>query len=260
MGAFRTFFTAVKLTLATQMTYRFNFLLTIFVMLMFNLAAPLVTLLIYTNSKGFQGWSASQILVFQGSAIMLWGLEQVFFGNVTWELNRIVREGQFDKLLTQPIGPLRSLLFTQMAIESLPEIAIGAALIILGLAQSGAAVSIILVLYMFFFVALGFLFLSSLVVIQMSLVVRFVQVRRLGELLRTGSTMGFYPGTIYPKALQSVIFGFLPYGLIAFFPASAVLGQLNEFPIIAVIATGIFIALAAFMWDSSIKRYTSAGG
>ncbi|HLD19024.1 MAG TPA: ABC-2 family transporter protein [Candidatus Nanoarchaeia archaeon] len=251
---------ALGLNIASQMIYRLNFFLNVVVMLMFNLTFPLLTLLIYTNSAGFPDWSSSEILLFQGFAILLWGLEQFLLSNVSWELNRIMRDGQFDRLMVSPAGPLQFLVATNLAIEVIPQVLLGIGIVSFAFFNLGVLPSLRAWLLLILFIALGLLFMVSLIVIQMSLIIRFVQVRRLGELVRILSLFGQYPANIYSKGVQAIVVGAIPFALVAFFPAKVLLGTLGEFPYFAVAAAIAFGVIAYLSWSSSMKKYTSAGG
>ena len=254
------FLTGLALNAKMQMTYRINFFLTMGMMMMFNLAFPLVTFLIYLNSNGFPGWNFDQILLFQGFVIMVWGLQQFFLGNVSWELNRIVREGQLDKLLVLPMGPFEFLMTTEASLEVVPEIFLGIFLVLFAMAKLGLIFSLTAWVLMILFLILALIFLGSLNAIQMALVIRFVQIRRLGELLRVASLFGQYPANIYSKAVQTLLIGAIPFALIAFYPSSAVLGRITEIPYIAIISTFCFAMIAVAVWKNALKKYTSAGG
>ena len=254
------FFTGLKLNLAMHMTYRINFLLTMMMMAFFNLAFPLVTFLIYSNSNGFPGWDFNQILLFQGFAILVWGLQQFLLGNVSWELNRIVREGQLDRLLVLPMGPFEFLMTTEASLEVIPEILLGFIMVLVAMIKLGLFFSIQALVLIILFLVLALVFLGSLNAIQMALVIRFVQIRRLGELLRVISLFGQYPANIYSKAVQALLIGAIPFALIAFYPASAVLGRIKEIPYAAIISTICFAIIAVLIWKNALKKYTSAGG
>ncbi|TAL56837.1 MAG: hypothetical protein EPN86_02445 [Nanoarchaeota archaeon] len=260
MGKLAMAWSAVKLNLAMQMIYRLDFILNVFVMMLFNFTFPFLTLLIYSNSPGFPGWNASQILLFQGFAILVWGLEQMFLGNVSWELNRLIREGQLDRLLVNPSGPLFYLGATQLSLEMIPQVLLGVGIIIIAFFKLGLFPSLLAWLLLLLFLACGLLMMISLSIIQMAMVIRFVQIRRIGELTRIASLLGQYPANIYSKWLQAIVVGAVPFALIAFFPASVVLGKLENFPYTAVIAAALFGVLAWLSWRSSLGKYTSAGG
>ncbi|MEK6968293.1 MAG: ABC-2 family transporter protein [Nanoarchaeota archaeon] len=242
------------------MIYRLNFFLNVVVMLMFNLTFPLLTLLIYTNSPGFPGWTAKEILLFQGFAILLWGLEQFLLSNVSWELNRVMRDGQFDRLMVSPVGPLQYLIATNLALEVIPQILLGLGIVFFALFKLGLLPSISSLLLLFVFLFSGLILMVSMIIIQMSLIIRFVQVRRLGELVRILSLFGQYPANIYSKGIQAIVVGAIPFALVAFFPAKVILGKLDSFPYLAIAAAFLFGLLAILSWSAAMKKYTSAGG
>ncbi len=242
------------------MAYRLNFLLLTVVMLVFNLLFPLLTLLIYFNGHAFPGWDLASIILLQGFSIFMGGMQQLLFGYLPWEFSRLVREGEFDRVLHKPMHPVVYLFATNLSLEGVAELLLGGAFITFAIVQLKVQLSLLSIMMSALFMFGGILFIMSLIIIQLSLILRFVQLRRLGEIIHTMGLFGNYPVTIYANFIRIMLIGVLPFTLIAFLPASILLGKFETVYWFALAAGIGFCVIALVSWRSAMRRYGSAGG
>ena len=80
----RIYLECIKISVSTAMTYRLNFLLDNFIMLVSNILFPLVTLLIYGSGAEFPNWSLYEVLLIQAVFTMSTAIANIFFGGVLW--------------------------------------------------------------------------------------------------------------------------------------------------------------------------------
>ena len=83
---------------------------------------------------------------------------------------------------------------------------------------------------------------------------------RLREINETIKTFAKYPSTIFPEMLRIIIAFFIPVGMIAFFPAEAILGRSEQLYIFPAILSIVFLLFGRFLYHHMIKLYEGVGG
>ncbi|MOA26702.1 hypothetical protein D3C78_1475140 [compost metagenome] len=89
---------------------------------------------------------------------------------------------------------------------------------------------------------------------------RWVGSSRVFDIFDAVTSFGMYPGTIFSKSLQNIFTYVLPIGLIAFVPASALLGRDGWGTLWALAPAAAFLAIGVLYWNRMLRSYTSAGG
>ena len=96
----------IKISISTALTYRLNFLLDNFIMLVSNTIFPLVTLLIYGSGAEFPNWSLYEVLLVQAAFTMSTGIADILFNGVLWATMRHIIEGSLEIVLIKPVDCL----------------------------------------------------------------------------------------------------------------------------------------------------------
>lgn len=247
------------LELQSDMIYKLNFFIKLCSFVIADFVTPLVTILIYAATPGIPGWSLEEFILFQGSFILLFALARVFYLHLPQLVIKAIRDGSFDKYLVKPFNPLMQLTLSSWNIEGFAEVLAGLALII----WAGMQLSITLANVAWFavIVILGNIFLYALMVIIAAVAFLVVQSFALYDIFFRLTDFGRYPLNIYAGVLKAFLVFVFPIGVVAFYPAQALLGLISwsEFPTI-VIPVVVFFAFAMFLWNRAMKSYTSAGG
>lgn len=247
------------LELQSDMIYKMNFFIKLVSFVIADFITPLVTILIYTATPGIPGWSLEEFILFQGSFILLFALARVFYLHLPHHVIKAIRSGSFDKYLVKPFNPLMQLTLSSWNIEGFAEVLAGLVLIIwAGMQLPITAGSIA---WFMFMVILGNIFVYSLMVIIAAMAFLVVQSFALYDIFFRLTDFGRYPLNIYVGVLKIFLVFAFPIGVVAFYPAQALLGLISwtELPAI-VIPVGVFFAFAMFLWNRAMKSYTSAGG
>ena len=83
---------------------------------------------------------------------------------------------------------------------------------------------------------------------------------RIPEIFDSISEFGKYPAGIFPKAVKVLTAFIIPVASVGFFPASALLGEVEGYMLIAVIPCLVFLAFGIWIYHIMIKRYEGVGG
>ena len=255
----RLYAVALKNTLAARLVYRVDFLISALVMLVFELIIPLATFLIYRTGGGFPGWSFQEVLLVQAVFLLAKGVTFPFFSGIVWNTLIRVREGTYDLLLIRPRSPLFMTLLTSIDAEDLGKLACGIGVLVLAL---NAIPQTQAVSWMAFFLLFGC---SVCVFVSFSLFMagscfKWVGNSRVYEVFDTLCAFAMYPPSIFSKGVRVLVTAVLPLAIMAFVPASVLLGRPVDGLAITLASAMVFLAAGALFWSRMLRSYTSAGG
>jgi ABC-2 type transport system permease protein len=220
---------------------------------------PVVTLLIYGNGLAFPGWGLYEVLLIHGIFLMSKGITfPLFIGMWTNVLYR-VREGTFDLLLIRPCSPMFITMVTNFSIDEIGTLPAGILLSSIALSRIPSPGFLNWIEFVSLF-AISLLVLFSLTVIMSATVFKWVGNSRLGKLLGAIYDFGIYPATIFSKGFQVLISWAIPVSMIAFFPASLLLGKQVPGLFISIGASLVFLVFSLLFWKLMLRQYESAGG
>jgi ABC-2 type transport system permease protein len=250
---------SLKVSIADRAAYRGDFLISLLVTLLFELATPLVTILVYGSGSQFPGWSLDEALVLQAVLLIARGIAFSCFFGMVWVVLDQAREGTFELTLLKPRSPLLVVLALGLDPQALIRLAGGALLLAyalsrlppVGLANALGFVALLcvslLVLFSFALVMAGALFV-------------WIGNSRVFEILETALGFSRYPATVYQRSAQFVFAVIMPLSALAFFPAAVLLGKEAAFLAWSLPSSLALAALAYLFWKAMIKRYSSGGG
>jgi ABC-2 type transport system permease protein len=250
---------AMKVSVAERAAYRGDFLISLLVTLLFELATPLVTVMVYGSGSAFPGWSLDEALVLQAVLLISRGIAFSFFFGMVWVVLDQAREGTFELTLLKPRSPLLVVLALGMDPQALIRLLGGGLLLAYALSRlpppsPGNLLAFVALL------AVSLLLLFACALVMAGALFVWIGNSRVFEVLE--SLLGFsrYPATVYQRSAQFLFAVILPVSAIAFFPAAVLLGKEASFLAWTVPASLALAALAFLFWKAMIRRYSSGGG
>lgn len=249
----------IKLAFAGRMAYRADFIISSSIMLAGDLIIPLATYLVYRSGASFPGWSLYEVLLIQGIFMFSKGISFSLFYGIIWSTLSSVREGTFDLVLLKPHPALHITMSTSFNCDELGKLLGGATLTGISLAHLPSASP---ARYAFFILLLlmSIMVLLSFAVIMSAMVFKWVGNSRVYEIFDSVTMFGQYPVTIFSRSFASLLTWLIPVSMIAFIPASVLLGKPYIGIIHAVMTSLIFLILSLALWHAMKNKYTSAGG
>ncbi|MDF2722407.1 MAG: multidrug transporter permease [Paenibacillus sp.] len=254
----RTYVSVLKTTFAARMTYRGDFFISAFMIVIGDLIIPLVTFIIYKTGASFPGWSLYEALLIQATFMLAKGIAfPCFFGIVSNTLSR-VRDGTFDILLLKPRSALYMTIVTSFQTENIGRLVGGLVLFTVACVQMDAAdlqwMSFFWLFAMSLVVLFGFaLFLSGIVFI-------WVGSSRVFEIFDAMTSFGMYPRSIFSKSFLNSVAFVIPVMMIGSMPAEALLGRTLDRAGLESVVCILFCAAGWLFWHRMLRTYTSAGG
>jgi ABC-2 type transport system permease protein len=250
---------AFKNALASRMAYRIDLFVSAFIMLVFELIIPLVTLLIYSSGGGFPGWKFHEVFLIQAVFLLCKGITFPFFAGIVWNTITQIREGTYDLLLIKPRNILFMTLLTGIDIEDLGKLLGGIAMFVYAVslvpdpgALNWLAFALLFVCALLVFASFAFIMAAS--------GFKWVGNFRVYEIFEALTSFSMYPASIFSKGVQVLITACIPLALMGFFPASLILGKSLEGLFVSLASCGFFFIFSIFFWYRMLRSYTSAGG
>ncbi|MBN1412904.1 MAG: ABC-2 family transporter protein [Spirochaetales bacterium] len=258
-GNVRIYIQAFKLAFARRMAYRGDFLFSCVLTLLYESVIPLVTVLIYGSGYSFPGWGFYEVLAIQSAFMLARGLAYpTLFGMVITTIE-LVKNGQFDLLLLKPRSILFITIATGIETEDLSTLLGGAVLFTIAVCNLPPAGLLNALLFIpLLLCSVAFLFSFALLMAGSSF--KWVGNYRLYEIFSTVTQFASYPLSIFPSPMRAAFSFVVPIAVIAFIPASVLLGHSIEFLLLSIGTSLLFPVLGLLYWHKMLRNYTSAGG
>lgn len=253
------YITSMKNSFAARMAYRADFFFCCVMIFISELIFPLLTMLIYSTGGSFPGWNLSEVMVLQGVFMLSKGTANLLFFGVVYNTLSRVREGTYDLLMIKPVSTLYISVASGFEPDSIGTVAGG----LMVIAYSLKNLSQPLIMEWLRFVLIFFmsvLVMFAFAVLMAATVFKWVGNSRIYEIFDNITAFGNYPRSIFSKSFQNIISFVIPVGIIAFYPASALLGKDVSGLLPSIFICVLFLLLSLAVWRFMLSRYTSAGG
>jgi ABC-2 type transport system permease protein len=211
--------------------------------------------------QSLNGWSRDEVFLIYGYSLLPTGLFNIIGPNLYRFPEKYIIEGQFDRILLRPLPSLMQVLSESFYLESIPNFAIGIFVFFSAASRLGLDLSFLDLLWLLVWTMSGAIILLSVFVTLSSLSFHFED--RFGVVQPAYHLISFgrYPLPIYHVAIQFFLTWIIPYGFVAFYPATYFLGRQDFIlfafltPVMALVTGGI----AVTAWRFGVSRYSSAG-
>lgn len=215
---------------------------------------------IFANTPALGDWTPAHYLLFLGTFHIADGLSMVFcFFNIL-RLPELVRTGQLDTVLTRPVNAQWFVVFRQVNVASLFDLAYGLALVGVALGLMGARPGAHEVALYAVLTLNGSILLTTLNIMAMTATFWLMQNNSALTLLEAVLEFGLKPDVILPPWAWRVLTFFLPITVMFSFPARVVGGLLSPWLVLWALAAGALSVWASIaLWRAGLRAYTGAG-
>jgi ABC-2 type transport system permease protein len=251
----------VRINVAEELQYRSNFIASL-LGTSFRMGTALLTVaLFFSHTSRLGGWSFWDVVVLLGVFNALTGVIESVLRPGLGQLAGDVKSGALDLVLVRPVDAQLYTSVRRLDIWRISDIALGLALAGYALARIGRPVAVMTIASFALAFAAAVAVVYAIWVALMSLAFWFVAVQNISILFDGVYEAARYPVSAYPGALRFLFVYLIPVAWTTTIPASALTGRIGIGT--ALIATGVgalALALTRALWNTAIRRYTSAGG
>jgi len=218
-----------------------------------------LALTLFSTTQTIKGYGKGEVLVFFAVMNFIDVFVQLFWYRGFTDLQRLVRNGDFDLVLTKPLSPLfwsafrifdffdlttipAAILFLWYAFSQLPVF------------PSGENIFLGIVVLL-----VGFLLAFAVNLMLASLTFFTTELENAWWIYRDIVYVSRFPPEVFPRVARCVFTFIFPVIVIVIFPAKALLGLLTLPMIIWTFATSLlFLFLALKIWHAALRHYSSA--
>lgn len=253
------YFSFIVASLKEMLIYRIDCLVGMFSQIITEAVEIIFIWIVFQNTPNLAGWNFKQVLLLYGITLISVGIKN-FTTDGLYEFGpKLIREGDFDKILLRPVHPLISITGATKEFVAFGYSLLGIVLTVLMIIQLNIPMTIMLIIKIIFYAICGSLILSALNTIFS---ITSFWTYRSNEVIWTFDriyTFAQYPIDIYNMFIKILITVILPFAFVAYYPTMSYLG-FNKYmiylcPIVAI----VLWIIAVILWNFALNKYRSTG-
>ena len=247
--------------LKVRLAYRGDFIADLFATSLGGVSSLLSALLILGRVKGVAGWTTDEIILIVGLSSMSYGL----FATVSWNLfefgDRYIIEGRFDRVLLRPLSTWAQVMFDVFRIPVLSETVIGLFIVATCVGRLHLGFTPLDWLFVGTMVVFGAVIYVFVFSILASVSFHFEDRIGIAPPVFNMIPSGRWPQEIFPWYIRVLLRWVIPFGFVAFYPATKLLGRAGwrSLAIDAPLVALGFGVVASLCWRLGVRKYESTG-
>jgi ABC-2 type transport system permease protein len=250
----------MKIWVLRDFAYKGDFFIKAFSTIFSDLIMPITTIFIYASSKGIPGWSLEQLLLFQGTLIMIFGMSRTVSYAFTWWVLDAINWGNFDQYLLKPYSTLLYIMALTVDHYGIAEALAGLLIVIYSMGQLGMSIlSFTTLMYIMFAIA-GVLVIVSSQILTAAMGFIAVKSEALMHLHSKLTDFARYPLNIYGIGIKFFLVFLFPMAVSSYVPAQVLIQGFRFNFLLYLIPVMAYFGFALFLWNAAMKKYSSAGG
>lgn len=263
MNAFYLYRRYISISLNSQMQYKVSFLLQVLGQLLGTVMEFFGIWALFTRFNSIGTWHLPEVALFYGIVNISFACADAI-GRGFDTFSRIIKSGDFDRLLLRPRTTVLQLLGTEFTLKRIGRFSQG--LIIMG--WSLATLHIPLTLKTLWLLGASFIgsiaLFVGIIIVQATLTFWTIESLEIMNILTYGGVeTAQYPLSIYSKWFQQFFTFVIPLACVTYFPLVAVLGKDISVPLwfcyLSPMAGILFLIIALKLWKIGEKYYCSTG-
>lgn len=250
----------LRTALLLSLQYRLDFVVQAVMAVFWTGTALLPLFVLFTMRDGVAGWNANEMLVVVGFFTVLKGVLACVIQPSLGLAVEHIRKGTLDFLLLKPVDAQFMLSIAKLELAHLTDVLGGAAIIVYALMRIGSGRPTVWELGLAgFFLLCAISILYSGWILVVSLAFRVVRIDNMSHLFVSLFEAARWPASVFRGGLSLFFTFVIPLALMTTYPALALLGRAEwQHVWIALGVAGALLCLSRYVWNRSIRSYTSA--
>jgi ABC-2 type transport system permease protein len=249
----------IRVTALNELQYRATFVVALIQSVVALVAGLAVLALVFAQTQDLNGWTGPELLALMGVHILLGG---VIASSIQPNMERLmqdIRRGTLDFLLTKPDDAQLLVSVRDFRPWQTVDIAIGAILIAVGVAQLDRGPGIGETLAFAFALLLGTVLIYCFWLVVTTCAFWLVRMDEVHELFEGLYQSGRWPISIYPSWLRIGLTFLIPIAFAVTVPAEALTSRLAPESLAAATAFTVVASLVArWFWRIGLRSYSGA--
>jgi ABC-2 type transport system permease protein len=253
--------------LRSRLQYPASFTAEVAIAFFGNLTGFAAVWILVHSFRSIGGYSLVELALLYGVVTTSFAAAQLLFGGFD-SLDRMIREGSFDRLLIRPLSPFFQVIASTLRTQRFGRLLEG--IFVLSLGILGVAPGWSLSQWVLLLSALlgGICLFGGIMIAAASLtfVAPGVDPGVAGMFGYATAHLSRYPLSIFDERIRGLFTYVVPVGLTQYLPVSTLLNQGTAdslalpITVVAPLSGGIFLLIAGLFWRWAIQHYQSAGG
>lgn len=264
MGTVNTYIKLVTGSVKNSIVNRWSFAFNLLGSVVSDVPAFLALVLIMTRFSSINGWTLGQMVFIYTLSHLSYGLRNLFFGQMR-NMVRLVRDGDFDRILLRPMNSLLYISGDKFTIGGCSHIILSTILFIIFINDFGVKWSFTNA-FMFILAVLSSALVQSAITIFIAGASFFIIDTKGLENVYSGlREFIWYPITIFDKVIQFLLFTIIPLAFASYVPAGIFLDNPDYLILpgwvwkLSLLVGFILFYFSYLFWKFSIKHYVSTG-
>lgn len=250
----------ISVALRSMMQYKLSLILMIIGRFIIAFNGFLGIFFIFSGFSDIKGYTYGEVLLCFSVMQMSFSVAECI-GSGFLIFSRIVKRGEFDRILLRPCSPILQVLGTRFEIGRIGPMVTAVIMLILGINNSPVHWDVYKCLTLLLMIIGGvFLFLGLFMVGAAFCFFSIEDSSCMNVLTYGAKEHGKYPIDIYGKGLMRFCTFIIPYTLIQYYPLQYLLGRLKEWKYaLYPLGTLFFLLICYMFWRFGMKNYKSSG-
>ncbi len=244
-----------------RLAFRGDFLISLATTTAASAFGMLAVYLIFRNIPRLAGWSFHEILFLYGFSLAPMALFNLISINLWYFSGRYIIEGNFDRVLLRPLSPLFQILFEQLRLESLGDLALGLFIMWTASRHIEPAVGWAGWIFLAFAAICGAIIYVAVFLTLISMSFWMEDRVGIGPPIYNLLAFSRYPMDIYHGFLKFLLSWIVPFAFASYYPVAGALkgGSFRVHAALLPLVTAAALAVAIWVWSRGVRNYSSTG-
>ncbi len=246
--------------LKSKMSYRADFIISTFGMIMTNLAGFVTFLILFKNFPSINGWDYYHMLFLYGFSLVALTPVQCFFDN-NWNLRFMVQSGDFIKYCFRPVNVFFYFMSEVFDVKGLGQLAFGIGTLCYAWYHIGIPVTVLTILKLNLFLITASLFMIAIMNAAAATCFWITGSGYVMVIMFRFKDFAKYPASIFSGIFRVVFTFIIPIAFVAYYPSLVLLEPANV-PLLSWLSPLIgllFFYLSYKFWMLGVKKYDFTG-
>ncbi|HEY0981940.1 MULTISPECIES: ABC transporter permease [unclassified Schlesneria] len=262
----RVFGTFFRNSCLRELTFRSNFLITLFTRGFWFIVQVIMFDLIYRNVNQINDWSREEYFGFMATGMLVNALVEAFFMPNCARFSELIRTGDLDFALLKPIDTQFLVSLEKMELAMVSQVAFAVGLLIYSVVGAQHSVTWVPVVMYLLLIVAAVVFFYSLMIGLAATSIFFGRNQGLLDFWFYVTIFARYPSSIYTGSPTAEVFRFLfsyvlPILLVITVPARVLLGKAlepNWLSLLTLASAAASFAVSRLIFNWSLQHYRSA--
>ena len=260
MNAIKLYAKFFSIQLKSQMQYKMSF---VFLVLgRFSLIAGeiVVIFFLFDRYSSVRGFTVEDILLCAASVVTAFSIAECFARGFD-TFPRIVRNGEFDRIMVRPRNEIFLILAGKLEIANVSRIIPGIVILIYAVSVGNIVWTADRIFTYIMMIIAGVIVFSSLMIIYAGLCFFTLEgLEFMNIFIYGGRNFGQYPFVIYGQPILRFFTYIIPHALFQYYPLLYVLGkETNKLYMFTPFIAMLFVIPAYMFWRFGVRKYKSNG-